>query len=302
MGARGFSNLQLATSDAEAFALSKLAGKPLRGANQEQFGTVADFLLDAKTGALRFAVVPSGAGAGGETFRLVPMAALAPGFSNDGLNISINRSQWDQVGTMTQQELQGRVSLNHEQLQRMSQQYAVNQPAWAGDASGELIRASQLKGQALKAGNDQVGQIEDIVIDVNHRTAAALLKASGGFAGSEHKFLVPFQQLQVSGDANAGVTTSLTRNDFQQAQTALSPTGYTGAPFTRGAPQLHATASAVQQAVEQAGGRGTVQVTPETWLILRGTVDNEQKRADIERAAQQAAPGTPIDNKITVQR
>jgi hypothetical protein len=36
--------------------------------------------------------------------------------------------------------------------------------------------------------------------------------------------------------------------------------------------------------------------------VLRGSVDNQQKKLDIERTAVQAAPGVPIDNQITVRR
>ena len=296
--------VQLASAESDAFNLGQLAGKPLRGANQEQFGTVSDFLVDAKTGRVHYAVVPSGAGASGETFRLVPMAALERAGGTDGLAVRIGKAQWDQVGTMTQQELPARVALNPEQQARIAQQFAVqNQPGQDAAAAGELVRASTLKGQALRSGNEQIGTIEDVAIDVRHRTAAAVLNSMAGLTGSEQRFLVPFSNLQWSAEANAGATTTLGRNDFQQVQTALTPTGFTGAPFTRGAPPNQALQSTVQHAVNQAsGGASNVQVAAETWLILRGSVDSEQKRADVERAVQQAAPGLPIDNKLTVTK
>lgn len=294
-------NLQLASAETDAFALSQLTGKPLRGANQEQLGTVSDFLIDPKTGHVRFAVVPSGAGTSGETFRLVPMTALERTSGTDGLTVRIGKTEWDRVGTMTQDQLPARVTLNAEQLQRLAQQFAIGSQPGQDATAGELVRASSLKGQALRSGSDQVGTIEDVAIDVPRRMAAAVLKSAGGFTGSEQKYLVPFHQLQWSGDSSSGITTSLTRNEFQQAQSKLSPTGYTGAPFTRGGAAPQATQAAVQQAVNQAAGSAGVQVAAETWLILRGTVDNEQKRAEVERAAQQAAPGLPIDNKVTVK-
>lgn len=296
-------NLQVASADTDSFALSQHVGKPLRGSNQEQLGTISDFLIDPKSGQVRFVVVPSGAGEGGETFRLVPMAALQSTMGTDGLTARIDKSKWDQVGTMTQQELPSRVTLNTDQLQRLSQQFGLTGSAQE-TTTGELVRASSLKGQALRSGNDQVGTIEEVAIDVPRRMAAAVVKSSSAFTGSEQKFLVPFQQLQWSGEPSAGVTTTLTRNQFQQAQSALSPTGFTGAPFSRGGPPpqaVQAAQTAVQQAVNQAAGSAGVQVAAETKLVLQGTVDSEQKRSEVERAAQQAAAGIPIDNKVTVK-
>jgi sporulation protein YlmC with PRC-barrel domain len=300
-GQRTPMHLQLASAESDAFGLSQLAGKPVRGANQEQLGTVSDFLVEPKSGRIHYAIVPSGAGAAGETFRLVPVGALEPRSGVEGITVRIAQAQWDQVGTMTQAELPARVSLNDEQRQRLTQQFAVaNQPGFDAGNPGELVRASSLRGQALRSGNDQVGTIEDVAIDVRRRTAAAVLRTAGGFSGAEQRFLVPFHQLQVTGDAGAGLTTALGRNEFQQAQGALTPTGYTSGPFTRGGESPHRVQASAQQAVNQAGGGG-VQVAAETWLILRGTVDSEQKRAEVERAVQQAAPGMPIDNKVTVQ-
>ena len=294
-------SLQLATSESNAFWLGQQVGKPLRGSSGEELGTISDFLIEPQTGRVRFAVVPSGAGEGGETYRLVPMAALEHSGHADGLTARIGKAQWDRVGTMTTPQLSSRVTLNDEQHQRLAQQFALaNLPAQE-TAAGELLRATALKERAVRSNNEQVGTIETVAIDVPRRTASAVVKSAGGFTGGEQRFLVPFTQLQWTGDVNAGATTTLTRNDFQQAQAAISPTGFTGAPFTRGTLPPHAAQSAAQQAVNQATGNANVQVAAETWIILRGTVDNEQKKAEIERAAQQAAPGLPIDNKVTVK-
>src|SRR5687767_14659821 len=84
--------LQLATSESNAFWLGQQVGKPLRGSSGEELGTISDFLIEPQTGRVRFAVVPSGAGEGGETYRLVPMAALERTGGTDGLTARIAKA------------------------------------------------------------------------------------------------------------------------------------------------------------------------------------------------------------------
>jgi hypothetical protein len=287
------STLQSTSAATDAFALSKLAGKPVRGANQEEFGNVADFLVDTQSGKVAFAIVPSGRGAAGETFRLVPIAAVDANGAQDALTLRITRAQWDQAGTMTEQELQGHITLSADQVQRAARQFAISGQDNAG-AMSNLTRATALRGQPLRSGNDQVGTIDDVLIDVARQTAAAVVKPASNATGQG--FIVPFAQLQFSNEG--AITTTLGRNEFQAAQNTLSPTGYAS-----GSMQDQAAVSAVQQAIANnraLGGLG-VQVVPENRLVLRGSVQTQQQRADIERTAAQAAPGARIDNEITVR-
>lgn len=286
--------LEVATARSEAAGLSKLAGKPIRGTHQEQLGTLSDFLVEPSSGKLRFAVVPSGGGASGETFRLVPISALKTDAGADALTTQLDQPRWDQVGTFTTEQLQGSIALNSDQQQRLSQQFGLG----GSDPNGTngLIKASVLKGREIRAGNDTIGRVEDVVIDLHNKIAAPLVSTAAGFAGSANRFLLPFDKLQMAGDASGTLTTSLNRWDFQQLQPGTSPTG---AP----PPRTASAAAAVQQALAQnpAFAQSGVQVIPESRLVLRGSVENQQKKAEIERAAQQAAPGMRIDNEITVR-
>ena len=296
----GTAMVQVATPEAEAYRLQSLSGKPLRGSGQEQLGTVSDFLLDPQSGELRFAVVPSGAGGAGETYRLIPVAALDPTSGTDGLRISLGKAQWDQVGTVTEQRLQGSITVSDDQRQRLQQQFSLAQPLDGSNST--LLRATQLRGKTLQSGAQQVGSIEDVAIDVRHRVAAAMVTPTGTPAVAGQKFLVPFAQLQISGADQPAINTTLTQLHFQQAQ-AGAPTGYTGSPFTSANPPATAAAIAVRQALDQDQvlAKANVQVIPESRIALRGTVESEQVRSNIERTAKEAAPGLQVDNHITVQ-
>lgn len=290
-------SIRLATSESDRFSLAQLVGKPVRGANQEQLSEIADFLIVAETGQVQFALVPSGGGASGQTYRLVPVTAVDPAAGGEGITLRLNREQWDKVGTVTEAEVPARFTMSTDHLQRLAGQFTVSGHA-APDvgAKGELVRASALKGQAVRSGNDASGTVDDVAIDLRRQTAAAVVKSASGFTGQEQRYLVPIAQLKRA-EGNAGLVTTLGRTEFAQAQSG--PTGFGSAPFT--GQSGRAQHAAVQQAVAQVAG-ARVQVVPEMKLVLRGTVDSDAKRSDAERAATQAAPGVAIENQIQVQR
>ena len=292
--------LQSMNASTDAFALAKISGRTLKAANGDDLSTVTDFLVEPTSGAVRFALAPSGGGPNGETFRMIPLAAIDPNSPADALKLRIDKSQWEKAGTITEPELKGHLSVNAEHQQRLTQQFSL--PAAAGDANagfGDLVRASSLRGQPIRSGNDQLGTVDDVLIDLHGGTSAVVVKTSAGVVPNEQRFIVPFSQLQFGADANAGLTTNLPRASFQ-AQPALTPTGYPSSAFNN--PSVNNAVTAVQQALDRdATVRGNVQVVPESRLVLRGFVPNDQKRAEIERAAQQAAPGARIDNELTVR-
>lgn len=279
----------------ESYTLAKLVDKPVQASNQEQLSILKDFLIHPPTGRVAFAVVDSGS----NTFRLVPTSAFDVNHTANAIVLRLDRNQWDKVGTLTEGELKGRISLNAEHQQRLAQQFGLRE-ALNAEGFDALMRATSLRGQALRAGNDSVGTIEDVAIDLARQTSAAIVKANAAFAGSEQRFLLRFDQLQSD---DQGFTTTLTRAAFQPVPAgAFGPTGYAnaGAPFTT-AP-ISSAATAVQQALARAGANRTVEVVPENRIVLRGSVENEQKKNEIEAAARQAAPGTRIDSELTVRR
>jgi sporulation protein YlmC with PRC-barrel domain len=277
---------------AENFTLSKLTGKPVRGAHQEELGTIADYLIEPQSGRIHFAVVPSGS----NTFRVVPMRALQP--QSGGFSTQRARAEWDRVGTLTAQQLSGVVTIDDSHQQRLAQQFALPN---ADSAAHGLVRAGSLRGRELRAGNQPLGFVEDVVIDYNNQIATPVLATSVG--GSQQRYIVPMTRLQVGGTQGA-IMTSLSPNEFRQAGwLAMAPTGQDRRGFGQGNRPAGSAVNAVQQALERDAAlpRGTVQVVPENRLVLRGTVENEQKKAEVERAAQQAAPGMQIENQLGVR-
>lgn len=291
--------LEVVTPVTETLALSRIVGRPLHAANDEQLTTITDFLIDPQSGRVHFALAGSGSGPRGETFRIIPMAALQSSPGNDKFTLRMDRNRWDQVGTLLESRLQGKIKINQEHQERLSRQFALGgQPA----PEVELMRASQFKGRAIRSGNEQVGTVEDVAVNLHQHIAAPMVAPAGGFAAGGTKFLIPFPQLQLGEQAQGAITTTLTRADFHRLQPGLSPTGQSSAAFGQ-ATSIGYVATAVQQALSRDPSFATsgVQVIPESRIVLRGSVENQQKKAELERAAQQAAAGVRVDSEITVR-
>jgi hypothetical protein len=59
----------------------------------------------------------------------------------------------------------------------------------------------------------------------------------------------------------------------------------------------------VKQALDRSWARGRVDVVDEgNRLVLRGMVESEGDRAEIERRAERTAPDVRIENQIAVRR
>jgi sporulation protein YlmC with PRC-barrel domain len=296
----GAASVQVATPEANAFSLQALAGKPVHGASQEVLGILTDFLIEPQTGKVEYAVVPSGVDAAGETYRLIPIAALDPASGTEGLRTHVSKAQWNQVGTLPDRQLRGAISLHPAHRQQFNQQYGLGMPA--PGTSGALVRVSELRGKTLQTWGQQLGTIQDVAIDVRHQVAAAVVTPTDTTLGAGQTFLVPFTQLQIGSPDQSAINTVLTREHFQQALSGM-PTGLPGSPFAATGTPDGTVAMTVRQALDQdpSVAGANVHVVPETRIRLHGTVTDEQTRSNIERIAKEAAPGVQVDNHIAVQ-
>ena len=77
-------------------------------------------------------------------------------------------------------------------------------------------RASKLIGNKVFKGDTSIGQIEDVLIDLDHATTTALILSVGGFIGIGDKLVaVPVTQIKV--DSEAKFTTGLTKDQLTNA-------------------------------------------------------------------------------------
>ena len=87
----------------------------------------------------------------------------------------------------------------------------IDDTALAGSA-----RASKLIGSRVYKGDTSVGQIEDVLVDLDHATLTAVILSVGGFLGIADKLVaVPVNQIKVGSEAR--FTTDLTKEQLSSA-------------------------------------------------------------------------------------
>jgi sporulation protein YlmC with PRC-barrel domain len=87
----------------------------------------------------------------------------------------------------------------------------IDDAALAGSA-----RASKLIGSKAYKGDTSIGQIEDVLVDLDHANVTAVILSVGGFLGIGDKLVaVPVSQLKVGREAK--FTTGLTKEQLANA-------------------------------------------------------------------------------------
>lgn len=77
-------------------------------------------------------------------------------------------------------------------------------------------RASKLIGSKVYKGDTSIGQIEDVLVDLDHATVTAVILSVGGFLGMGDKLVaVPVNQIKVGSEAK--FTTDLTKEQLASA-------------------------------------------------------------------------------------
>lgn len=77
-------------------------------------------------------------------------------------------------------------------------------------------RASKIIGSKVYKGDTSIGQIEDVMVDLDHATSVAVILSVGGFLGMGDKLVaVPPNQIKVGSEAK--FTTDLTKDQLANA-------------------------------------------------------------------------------------
>jgi hypothetical protein len=85
-----------------------------------------------------------------------------------------------------------------------------------GTAFAGSARASKIIGSKVYKGDTAVGQIEDVLISLDHASVTAVILSVGGFLGLGEKLIaVPVSQIKVSSEAK--FTTELTKEQLAAA-------------------------------------------------------------------------------------
>ncbi len=216
---------------------NELTGMNVHNRSGESLGEIKDFVIDAKSGQVVYAVVGSGGVLGiGETLHAVPASALQHETVEDGerLTLNIDSARWAQAPrfkkdklTSLQGDEEGRSTFEYygqvwqESSPSLSMREPIQrdaEPSAQQSPESQLVMATNLIGKNIRSGAQEVGEVEDILLQFENRSAAVLLDPEDDFTGTDQKYIVPFNKVMLQGQDT--LTTSLSREDFSSAQIA----------------------------------------------------------------------------------
>ena len=239
--ASSVSVVRLASEQEARRTASRLVGRKVQSANGAEVGTVKDFLVDPQSGTVRFAVISTGGFIGiGDRLHLVRFEGLQPGSGNT-FRLA-----------MTTDELARSQLINEEQFEE-------NRIA---ATTGNLVRATKLKGREVSGKAGKIGRIEGVVIEPGSSTAMALLATDQSMGANASRFLVPLDRLSLNSTGRE-LQTTLTRADFESATQAGrtasmdTPTGNPNATSTQLSENATADASSGTAAPDALGAENT---------------------------------------------
>lgn len=260
-----------------------LTGMNLKNRNGDSLGRVKDFVIDSSSGQVAFAVIGSGGVLGiGETLHAVPVSALnyEAVSGDERLTLDIDSARWAQAPRFRKDRIssllpdqEGRSTYEYygQTWQGASQSLSMQQPpapqtdpaaqqSAQQQQQSQLVMATDIIGKNLRSGTQEVGEVEDVLIQLQNRTAAVLLDPEDSFTGTDSKYVVPFNKLTLVGTET--FSTSLSREDFSSAQVAQ---GDSWANRSGGGslfiwPGMTSTADRVAQDASQAGQRAADRV------------------------------------------
>lgn len=199
-------------------------GISVRGHAGEDFGKLKDLVIDPQSGRIVYAIVSTGGVLGvGGTERAVPFSAISYSDAREYLRVGTTLADWqrapiyktDQFAALADQERADDIYRHYNQ----TWEPILGDPTLASSTSPRLQLATSLIGRNVHAGDQLIGEAEDLILNVGSRRAQVLLRADPKIAGTSGHFVVPFRKLTASADDPGRLTTTLTREDFQSGPT-----------------------------------------------------------------------------------
>ena len=199
--------------------LKQVEGLDVKGPSDADLGEVKSVLIDPDTGRLVFAVMEV-KGLDGENTRLVPWSGFKCDASVEGKEVART--------TLTKEKLAAAPAFKKDTIidaateKRTYDAYGLMPDKYARkDANSRLVNSDQIKKANVRAAGDQkVGEIEEIAIDPAAGAVAFVVVGAGGFLGmGEHDVAVPWQVLdfKYDNDKDLKVMTDVTKDRMVKA-------------------------------------------------------------------------------------
>jgi sporulation protein YlmC with PRC-barrel domain len=318
-------------------------GREVRGSDGEKLGELKDLVVASGAGKIVYGLVGSGGVLGvGTKIRAVPFASLSVPMGRTGaISIPVTKAKWENAAVLDEDELDllGVESRGRGLFEYYGQDWErelASLTAKPGEKSFRLLRIAPLLGKKLRNAGQDVGEIEDVIVNFETRRASALIDADDDYVGSPEKFLVSFNQVMISPDKKDTIATPLTRAEFAAAKpvhgdwwgvTTGYPYVWSGYGYTQGVGYLPLNPAAVPaNAASRAGNakenRIAVADVREALahdaaladaaqhiilreegkqLVVRGTVSSRELRKKIGDRVEDLAKGWDVENELSVK-
>jgi sporulation protein YlmC with PRC-barrel domain len=186
-------------------------GRAVRDRDGKLLGSVKDAYLTTHSGKSVYLAVTSPSD---DSLRLVPFAAVRqPGLA-DALTLNVAAKDWEQLPPASVVGIDAaRLAISASDGQLLAQLFDESVREVASGA--QLVASSELRGKSVSTGTDNVGTIDDVVID-NRGEAAAVITPGKEFAGTDGKLVVPVHRLNLGTRDLSPIRTDLARSDFEK--------------------------------------------------------------------------------------
>jgi hypothetical protein len=304
-----------------------------------ELGTIRDLIVHPPSSRVRYLVVSSGGVLRGigNSLRLVPVEAVRHRTQDNRLAVDILQSAWLQIPPISDENyVVDRFDISDAQHEAMVQRFgSTSRPRGAVSTAAPtqtaqaptsgLVRGSVLCRKKVSVADQSIGEIENIIVDLERGTAAALFDSSGQFTSTKAKYLIPLNRLTFGTSPRDPFGLTLTRDDFDRApianfgsvetataqarvvaEPALTPTGRTTSDPSLNAASdaLTASARSVRRAIDADPllVNERVQVTTENGkVVVSGSVRSEALRGNLDNTVRRALPAGTIENRVKVE-
>jgi len=209
------SDRDLAKSQLELRRASKIIGTKVIGSDNEKLGSIDNLAIDLDSGRVVFAVVSSGGVLGvGDKLTAVPCKALKFSDLNNPAKLNIDKTTFDAAPKIDKDSWN---NLNDPNWRTTTYKHYNLEANWdapldlrTGEHAGKtatdkpmtmnLVKASEAIGMDVhNPQNDNLGDIKDLVVDVNrYQVVYSVLGFGGVLTMGEKLFAVPWQSLKLN--------------------------------------------------------------------------------------------------------
>jgi sporulation protein YlmC with PRC-barrel domain len=216
----------------ELLQFNGLVGTRVENRDGQELGILRDFILDMKTGRVRFAIVASGGFLGFHSrYKPVPPDLLSAATAKRNvLGIDLTKADWNGAPSF---HLSGMASLSSTSTEQIDSFYEgiarskdgpnekmhnEREASRNNHSPGQLLLASDLVGRSVvNREREKFGEILDLLVGFNRESPAFAVVASGKlFRDREHDYLIRIPAFDVTETGRAIVNAN--RTNFEQAK------------------------------------------------------------------------------------